>query len=209
MKNKLEKASGRYIFAKDSSFPFVGDRLKSLPRGFQHTFLIRHPLRVLSSKHTAILKHLSDNRHLSVDPDNFDFGKDDPFISSGLVYEQVYATWKFVRENIDPHPVVLDGDDLMSRPHEMLPKYCRAVGIPYDESLLRWDSSPQVANSWVYACPDGLDTCYQSFHKRALQSESFYPPKEIPDPASLTHDVLRCAKRMMGYYEEMCQTKLV
>ena len=69
----------------------------------------------------------------------------------GLFFKELYDLWVYVKQNYDPHPVVLDGDDLLTDPATMLPVFCNAVGIPFSDSLLRWDSSPDITNRWISA----------------------------------------------------------
>ena len=205
----LEDSPSPRLFAKDPGYTICADQFKFLPSGFQHAFLIRHPLRVMQSRRKGMISHLSQNGMLHVDEENFDIERDDPLMISGSVCRSTHALWKFVRANIDPHPIIIDGDELMTKPHELLPKFCRAVGIPYNDSLLEWDNSNEITKSWNFASSsDGFQTSFQSFFERAANSTKFHPPSEMIPPEKLTPDVIKCANDVMPHYREMYASRL-
>ena len=157
------------------------------------------------------MKHfVSDQGQRDVDVDNFDLEKDDPLKTSGLMYKEIYDLWQFVREHVQPDPIIIDGDELLSKPDEILPKYCRAIGIPYNESLLHWDSSPEVTKMWKTPVgpDDDLQTTFMSFFQTSMNSSKFFPPSNMPALDEVTPDVIRCTNKVMGYYTEMFEARL-
>ena len=65
-------------------------------------------------------------------------------------------------------------------PAGMLPKYCKAVGIPYNDSLLSWDANPDITDIWKCAFMPVKDFefirifCHNAFH-----TSHFLPPPPI------------------------------
>ena len=45
-------------------------------------------------------------------------------------------------------PPVIDSDDLLERPADMVKAWCNAVGIPFIESALRWEPGARDEVSW-------------------------------------------------------------
>ena len=105
-------------------------------------------------------------------------------------------------------PIVIDGDDLMSNPAEILPKYCRAAGLPYRESLLKWDASTDVVNDWKLPGDENLTKSLHHLYERALRSSEFFPPSPMPDRDHVTPDVIRCVDQNMEYYNEMYNARI-
>ena len=52
---------------------------------------------------------------------------------------QIKRIFDFVLDNISSNPIVIDADDILRDPQQMLSKLCDIVHIPYKESMLSWD----------------------------------------------------------------------
>ena len=207
VKRKIEHASLRHVFVKD--IPYVPeDLLPHIPSGFKHTFLIRNPLRTIKSYRAGMI-NLFRSRGEIIDEDKFDVVQNNPHCPPGLFTKELYDIWKYVCENIDEHPVVIDGDDLLAEPAEVVSAYCQAVGLPYDEKLLRWDSSRSldVAQTWKVPADD-LCLKIPKFYDIAMGSSEFKAAKPMPRRDQLTPDVIRCVDEVMGYYQEMYDARL-
>ena len=72
--------------------------------------------------------------------------KDDRYLAQGCFVKEQYDIWTHVKENLDSNPVVIDADDLLTKPKETLFACCFAVGLPYSDSLLQW---PWDASTYV------------------------------------------------------------
>ena len=201
------------MLVKDMAQVMMGQEDYSfIPKGYKHAFLIRHPLRVFASYRKAMFGELSAQGMLTgdaADEKTFDIGHHTAWInpSNPILFKDMHNIWKYVRENLDSDPIVIDGDELMSKPAEVLPKFCRAVGIPYDDSLLKWDASTDAMHKWVVPASGVVDS-FVHVYGRAASSTEFYPPQDMPKREDLTPDVLRCADEMMKYYEEMYAAKI-
>ena len=110
-----------------------------LPDGFRHTFLIREPSRVFVSQRKATINQF---RHLiPADLEKFDMFKHDPYGALPMLwYQKQHELWKYVKENIDPNPVIIDTFDLLNQPGPILKAYLDAVGLPFSEDLLHWEA---------------------------------------------------------------------
>ena len=72
----------------------------------------------------------------------------DKFIFESRLFKDLYDQWQYVKENLDPDPVIIDSDELLSDPKHMLSKYCAALDIPYSDSLTEWDGDPKHVQKW-------------------------------------------------------------
>jgi hypothetical protein len=88
----------------------------------KHAFLIRRPEEIAASFYAV-------ERNIRVD-------------SIGL--ETLYAFYCAVLEAGGHPPIVLDSDDLVSRPEAMMAAYCRAVGLPFVPQALTWEPGDRV-----------------------------------------------------------------
>ncbi|XP_071483451.1 uncharacterized protein [Diadema antillarum] len=211
MKETLESTQSKYVFVKDMASGVASDDTrKYLPSGFKYTFLIRDPIRSISSYRKAMFAQFTELGLLkdeSANEQTYDVERDDILFPSGCYVEELYDLWKYVKENIDSDPIVIDADDLLTKPAEYLKAYCDKVGLPYTESLLKWEASTESLKSWK-AAGDNLVLDVVNFYGSAMRSSEFFPPSRKPDPNKLTRDVRRCADKVMKFYNEMAESKL-
>ncbi|XP_072164611.1 uncharacterized protein [Diadema setosum] len=211
MKETLESTQSKYVFVKDmASGVATDDTRQYLPSGFKHTFLIRNPFRSINSYRKAMFAQFTELGLLkdeSANEQTYDVERDDIFFPPGYYVEELYDLWKYVRKNIDSDPIVIDADDLLTKPAEYLKAYCDKVGLPYRESLLKWDASTDSLKSWK-AAGDNLVLDVVNFYGSAMRSSEFFPPSSMPDPDKMTPDVQRCAGKVMKLYVEMAESKL-
>ena len=207
----------RVIFLKDSSYSVDGfyDFLPDKIYGYRHSFLIRHPIRVFTSwrkvmfsLHRQLLTPLgSETKSI----EDFHMIDDVPaaFTPRGLFFEELYDLWSHVKKNYDSNPVVLDADDLLGSPAKMLSRYCRSLGIPYTEDLLRWDESPAITDDWINAFAPPNDFEFNRiFSRSAYHSSHFLPSSPLPREDTLTRDVKECVKLAMPFYQEMYDARI-
>lgn len=43
-------------------------------------------------------------------------------------------------KEFDSSPVIIDADDLLESPEEMMKKYCEATGLIYEENMTTWEA---------------------------------------------------------------------
>ncbi|XP_071498619.1 uncharacterized protein [Diadema antillarum] len=209
VKNLLETSSSKHVFVKDMGAGLTDDTFQFLPERYQHTFLIRNPKRSINSYRKAMYTQFSQLGLLEGEAANeqtYDVERDDKYFPPGCYMKELYDVWKSVRENIDSDPIVIDADDLLNKPAEVLSAYCAAVGLPYSESLLEWDASIDSLKSWK-AAGDNLVIDVVNFYGTAMRSSKFFPASKFPE--NLTPDVIRCSDRVMKYFDEMYESRLI
>ncbi|XP_038066881.1 branched-chain-amino-acid aminotransferase-like protein 2 [Patiria miniata] len=189
----------KVLFCRDQA-QFLDGRYDMLPQGFKYSFIIRHPHRVLLSIKKFLLGywgHFTDLRSLL------------PILfPPGCGYKELYDLFEYVRENIDPSPVVLDADDLLQDPARILSTYCSKMGIPYSDKLLSWEVGEDIVDQWI-----GTKICMANNHdhayKHAFASEGFGAPAPVPELDSLPDDVQACVQFSMQYYEHLHHRRIV
>ncbi|XP_041481690.1 uncharacterized protein LOC121428881 [Lytechinus variegatus] len=210
VKKSLESWSNKHVFVKDIAFSIGENERPFLPTGFKHTFLIRHPLRSFYSQRKMMFEHCSKLGLLTgeaADESTYDLERHNHYMTPGLFIKDVYDLWKYIRENVDSNPIVMDGDDLLANPSEMLPKYCRAVGLPYEKSRLTWDASLNVVKTWKLPADDLLENIV-AWYGTATRSSGFKPANRMPSRDEVTQDVIRCTDQVLPFYEEMYEHRM-
>ncbi|KAM4055281.1 sulfotransferase family protein [Hirsutella rhossiliensis] len=151
--DKVEK-QGRRVFIKDMAhyfFPPDGSQppiaqsfgggqepgnptvmpLEALKR-FHFTFLIRHPRRSIPSYYRCTIPPLVEKTAYT------------PFMPCEAGYKELAHLFDFlVRQGIvDKNRVtVVDADDLLDHPEDMIRQFCDRTGIDYDPGMLVWDEA--------------------------------------------------------------------
>ncbi|XP_041453095.1 uncharacterized protein LOC121406143 [Lytechinus variegatus] len=210
VKPRLEGAKGRYVFVKDMCLAMNEKVHQYLPRGFRHTFLIRTPEKALQSFRNSYFHHFKAQGLLhgeAADENTFDLLRDCPHMEDSYNITDVYDFWKYVREEIEPNPIVIDADDLLTHPKEIMMKYCELVGLPFDESLLHWDSSLATFKSWKQ-CGDDQLLNMVDFYGRAMNSSCFMPPNKPMPRDKMTPDVIKGIDKTMASFLEMYEHRI-
>ncbi|XP_072025507.1 uncharacterized protein [Amphiura filiformis] len=143
-----------------------------IPKGFRHTFLIRNPKISIMSRAKMYLKTLQTK---SVNLD----GQNTPFFQKN---EYLNALWKYVKsEGLESRPVIIDVDDLLENPKEILEAYCKEIGIPFTEDLLTWPAGDEVMTKlWMVPKQSILIFRILGFGDKAFAHTEF---KKLPVPA--------------------------
>lgn len=185
------------------------DLLPSKESGFKHTFLIRDPERMFPSWRNLLMAQMKEHPLPGQKPINestFDLTTDPGFMMPGYTYKCQYDLWLHVKEHFDPEPVVIDIDELVGNPRELLPKYFAACGMPWDERLLSWDASPSIAGEWKTLYPMGSGKGVT--HQRALASSSIQPSRPKLQRSDMTPDAIKAIDETMDYYKKMAATRI-
>lgn len=190
------------IFCKESGG--LDGHLEYLPKGFRHTFLIRHPYKVFRSWKKMIndgMTDISKQIKITEQPQHV--------LPDGYHFKELYDMYHYVKTNIDPHPLVLDIDDLHRRPGTFLKAYCQAVGIPYSDSLLQWESGRDCMDKrWMISKEQIATHNHGGYNRNTFASTCFQSPGPLPERSELDEDVLYCSDACMGYYQEMYENRL-
>ncbi|XP_072172313.1 uncharacterized protein [Diadema setosum] len=208
VKKQLETRRGKHVFVKDMGFGVDKKTRSYLPWGYRHTFLIRSPERTVYSFRNTYLKHFRKRGILSESATKtFNLKRDCFHMSPGYYVRDVYDMWNYVRDEIDPNPIVIDTDDLLNNPRVMLRKYCELVGLPFSESLLQWDASMDICKTWKQ-CADDMIFKMANFYGRAVHSSSFMPNSDPLPREKMTSDVIDGIEETMKYYHEMYEHRI-
>ena len=161
------------MFSKD--FPHYVARMWTDERlgMFDHSFLIRDPAKTISS----MFRHWPDFHPGEV----------------GLVEQR--ELFDRIADRDGEAPPVLDSDDLLADPYQMVEAYCHAVGIRFIPRALRWEPGARDEVSWW----DG-----GSFHENLRSSDGLKPQKtrhvdvaEAPGPVRAAYDAVVAHYRHM------------
>ena len=154
------------LFIKD--FPHYIDHIWTAEflQNFVHSFLIRDPAKTI----TSMYKHWPDF-HL----------KEVGFIEQRALFDQL-------ADATGAPPPVIDSDDLLENPHEMVELWCDAVGIPFIPGALSWEPGARDEVSWW----DG-----GSFHQNLRDSDGLKPQKR-------THIEIKAAPERVREMHEIC-----
>ena len=186
---------GKKVFLCREQAQYLHGRYDLLPKGFKYSFLIRHPYKVFRSLKKFLTQIYGDFPDMRALP---------PLaFPPGACFKELFDLVEYVRENVDPHPTILDADDLLHDPEGILSAYCTRMGIPYSSKLLTWEAGDKITSRWVKIKGVGVANKAQGFYRHAFESECFEKPTPVPDPASLQEDVRACAEMSMGYYESL------
>lgn len=107
----------------------------ALLRKFHFAFLIRHPRRAIPSYYRCTIPPLSSKTGFH------------SFMPSEAGYDELRRLFDYLRaegvvggEDGGAVPVtVVDADDLLDKPAEVIRAFCEAVGVDYTDRMLRWD----------------------------------------------------------------------
>jgi hypothetical protein len=173
-------ARARQVFIKETTgkrYPEVLSDRRFLTDDALHTFLIRHPRDTISS-------------YLTVNPDA-------PLHKIGFESQcEVYAR---IAKVTGRDPVVVDADDLVSRPADTIKAYCARVGIDFWPDTLTWQPSDRP--EWELS---------QNWHTDVAASSTFsqIPRKPVADADQ--HPMLnRYLDYHLPFYQRLYERRLV
>ncbi|XP_072027780.1 uncharacterized protein [Amphiura filiformis] len=206
MKQQLEgrPVGKKVIFSKDMAWGLEKQYQDRLPQGFQHTFLIRHPYQVFDSWKRMVNRGVHDKNKtvLLKDVPNI-------FLPDGYSYEEQYDLYLYVKQNINPNPVIIDNNDLLANPGRVLKAYCEAVGIPYSDDLLQWKPGRECLDEkWMVPKEHIFAHNLGGIHTETFKSTGFGNARPCPDRSELDDDVLHCSDACLKYYDEMYAKRL-
>ncbi|GAB1320122.1 hypothetical protein MFIFM68171_10332 [Madurella fahalii] len=121
----------------------------SLLRNFHFTFLIRHPRRAIPSYYRCTVPPLASKTGFSnFMPSEAGYSElrrlFDFLLREGIItrdqprHETANGTANGDRGHGGVGVTVVDADDLLDKPAEVIRAFCEAVGIDYDPGMLRW-----------------------------------------------------------------------
>ena len=103
---------------------------------YTHTFLIKRPDKTIHSYYTCGQKI-----------PNWPFNP----VEAG--FKSLFTLYRYVSQS--QPAIVVDADDLLSAPDEMMEAYCNAVGIRYQPGMTSWE--PGMIQEWTIAAENWTD----------------------------------------------------
>ena len=185
------------VFTKEHAY-YVDGRFDMLleedMKDFIHTFLIRNPVNAVASSYRG-------------------FGSLEVWSSFHqqklLGFRQLRDLYFFVKEKIDPSPVVIDADDLLENPEGMMKAYCQKVGIEFKEGMTRWEAGSMKTQDFIdqKGGEENLKWNEAAIHSSGLSKS--VPADIRKEQDSFPAEVVKCIKEFQPLYQEMHKFRLV
>ena len=176
----LQRVSAhKAVFIKD--FPLYLEPVLSdeFLRNFRHSFLIRDPLKTLSSMHEKW-------------PDFHE--REVGFIEQRKLFDHLCEL------DGNPPPVI-DSDDLLENPFEMVELWCEAVGRSFIPQALSWAPGPRDEVSWW----DG-----GSFHENLRKSDGLKKqPRKVVSLEESPKRVKEVYENIRPHYEHLASHRII
>ena len=115
--------------------------------------------------------------------------------------------YETVRLNVDPHPLVIDADDLLADPKGIMQRYCEATGLIFNEGMLTW--TPGVIDNWIF------HEQYEKWHGNVMKSSGFLKPDHIDEKsleakvAALPQEIRDVIDKALPFYEALHKVRTV
>ena len=189
VRNKITAQYDEYdaVFVKDMAYHVEGRYSDFVDEPtFKHTFLIRDPRKAVISMYnacriTGILPYLT---------------------TTTAGYHPLYELYQKVQE-VDPHPLVIDADDLLENPKEMMKYYCTATGLPFKEDMVNWSPGPVPDWTMWPGC--------EVWHGAVSKSSGFIQKPKSSSPVSLSEypkEVQDIISYSLPFYEAMYSSRM-
>lgn len=164
---QLKPKVKNHLFIKNMAHHLIMVKDRSFLKNMKHLFLIRHPAKLISSFAKVIEK-----------PTLRDIGLKDEYVLFNEIaeYEQ---------------PVVIDSDDLLKDPGQVLKTAFDALGLPFDKKMLKWKAGPRKE--------DGVWAPY--WYKNVHASTGFTPYQE--KKVNLNGYLSELYKEALPYYKKL------
>ncbi len=184
------------VFSKNLAYHVRGKFEMFLEEGFKdftHTFLIRSPSKAIPSNYRGFSSNLE---MWSRYKNNGNHG-----------YYELLDLYNFVKEHLDPSPVVIDADDLLEDSEGMLKAYCDAVGLKYREGMTSW----KPGSMWSEDLREQYGQADNEWIRDVLQSSGISKRVARRDPEldTLPKEVVEYVRECDVFYREMYKYRLV
>ena len=125
------------VFVKDAAYSIDG-KYQFIPKGYRHSFLIRRPELLYKSIYRVFQGIGGDveKNIISYLP-----------TKTNLV-QSLSDLLDYIELSIGD-VCIIDSDDILANPAEMIRKYCNKMGLPYHSGLLQWEKG--IPDTWVVA----------------------------------------------------------
>jgi LPS sulfotransferase NodH len=177
----LDAAQERPVFVKDmphhTDHMWTGDFLDRIT----HSFLVRDPAKVLASLHRSYQKA----------------GMSDGFEPNEVSFAAQEALFDKLNERYGKTPVVIDSDDLLESPQNMVAAYCDGIGVNFIKEALSWEPGARNEVLWY----DGND---EVWHASLRDSDGLKPQaRKTVAPDSLPTKMQQHHRLFVGPYTKL------
>ena len=185
------------VFIKDLAY-FMRGRLKMLQDFFpsaKHSFLIRDPTKAIPSMY-----RVSENPEIR--SSGWDY-----FDPNEAGFKELHEMYEFIKEKLDPNPVIVNADDLLESPKQIMKAYCDGVGIRYEGHMTSWKAG-EVPLAWQ-------DGWVQAWRQGAINSSGFIKPSISKTAGASSEpevtyppDVIKTIEESRPFYDKLCMAKI-
>lgn len=196
IKDKLEGEYGDkdLVFCKDHAYSLDG-RYDKIPDGFKHTILIRNPAKSMSSFY-----------EICTSPILLNYGLLKYVLPEGMAFKQLYELYEHLKTH-GTEPVIIDADDLIQYPEQIVRRYCEAIGVEFKDTMLDWDPTANVTRTWSSTMKL---LQHVGVYEKALRSSGFHPRKPtVLDTSRLPEDVQDAIRICQPYYDKLHVNRMV
>ncbi|GMI42885.1 hypothetical protein TrCOL_g12862 [Triparma columacea] len=174
-------SDGKRVFTKELSTFWQKEKLANNMEMFTHTFLIRHPEKILRSYLRLQKKE----------------GKTTFFDVNEVAYKELLEIATMVKAS-GKELIVVDADDLLAKPQAVMGKWCEMVGLEFHEDLMtKWEpSKPKMWDKW-----DG-------WHEDAAKSQGFKAPVHGDEQEELPDFVKEALEEFMVLYTSLYDQRI-
>jgi hypothetical protein len=201
MKKSKEKANdGNHVFSKDMAYYLAGPDgsvdpklLNKVVNAFDvHTFLIKNPIRQIPSLHRMSTEQTEETGWSTFDPREVGFNEIKVLVDA-------------VAETTGKEPIIVDADELVANPRDVLESYCEAVGLPFEEErMLHWEAEDTATTKKFEE--------WKGWHDHALTSTGWGTPnngaRKQPIPPDAREEVGKAIADASPIYEELYENRL-
>ncbi|XP_071942502.1 uncharacterized protein [Antedon mediterranea] len=188
------------IFCKDMAYA-LDDKYETLPIGYKHTFLIRDPTKA----HTSMYK-------LCTKPWLLNYSLIDLVMPQGYAFKQLWDLYEHVTDVLKQDTIVIDADDLLRYPEQVIRRYCIATGLQFNDGMLEWKSNVDITQNWS----SSLKLLnYVGVYESAMKSNSFFQDsarqekKKDIDVSSLPEDIKKAIEVSQPFYDKLYRVRLI
>ena len=200
----------KIIIAKEMASCLI-PKYNHLPKGYQHIFLIRDPIKVFPSWKKIVQEMLMVNYGEMVALDQLLLDRQAPGVMpSGFGFKEIYDLYHYIKEKqLGQNPIIIDAEDLVNNPAAVLSVFCERVGLPFSDEMLSWEKGSDVADSWIISQRHKYIIKNAKTCEIFRESTGFHAPKSTQNGvATLTADVQRCVDISMPFYIKMYEQRL-
>lgn len=153
----------------------------SLLSKYHFTFLIRHPRSAVPSYYRCTVPPLSSITGF------------DTFDPAEAGYHELRLFFDYLRSSRQIGPgskvdiCVVDADDLLNNPTGTVEAYCRFIGMPFSQNMLKWNDEQNLAAQEAFEK-------WKGFHEDALNSKELKARTQV-------RFVCRCQKRHTNHVD--------